>query len=175
MENHHLRCSAAAPRETLADITPPQEDQENINPAAVTAALQDEQLALLGEIVTMIHQTTTRDVRCNHVVHRTLALRMNEFYDADQQQLQQMTNTLGAIIPKQQRMNEQLQAWQQASQPVHIHCTPIIHRTSVRCRTLTTRHDLAGTSVWTGDVLSRTWRDRLLGAGAGAVLTLVGL
>jgi len=175
MENQHLRCGAAAPRETLADITPLQEDQENINLPAVTAALQDEQLALLGEIITMIYQTTTRDARRNHVVHRTLAQWMNEFHDADQQQLQQMTNTLGAIITKQQRMNEQLQARQQASQPVRIHRTPIIHRTPVRCRTLTTRHDLAGASVWTGDVLSRTWRDRLLGAGAGAVLTLVGL
>jgi len=69
MENHHLRCSAAAPRESLADITPPQEDQENINPPAMTAVLQDEQLALLGEIITMIHQTTTWDTRRNHVVH----------------------------------------------------------------------------------------------------------
>jgi len=85
MENHHLRCSATAPRETLADITPPQEDQENINPSAATAALQDEQLALLGEIVTMIHQTTTRDARRNHVVHLTLAQRMNDFHYADPQ------------------------------------------------------------------------------------------
>jgi len=169
MENHHLRCSAAAPRETLADITPPQEDQENINPPAMTAVLQDEQLALLGEIVTMIHQTTTQDTRCNHVVHQTLPQRMNKFHYADQQQLQQMTNTLGAIITEQQRMNEQLQARQQASQPVRIYRTPI------RRRTLTTRHDLAGASVWTGDVLSRTWHDRLLGASAGATLTLVAL
>jgi len=93
MENHHLRCSAAAPCETLADITPPQEDQEIINPAAATAALQDEQLALLGEIVTMIHQTTTRDAHRNHVVHQTLAQRMNEFHYVDKQQLEQMTNT----------------------------------------------------------------------------------
>jgi len=169
MENHHLRCSAAGPRETLADITPPQEDQKNINPTTATAALQDEQLALQGEIVTMIHQTTTRDARRNHVVHRTLAQRMNEFHYADQQQLEQMTNTLGVIITEQQRMNEQLQARQQASRPVRIYRTPI------RRRTLTTRHDLAGDSVWTGDVLSRTWRDRLLGAGAGATLTLVTL
>jgi len=42
MENHHLRCRAAAPRETSLDIMPPQEDQENINPPATTAALQDE-------------------------------------------------------------------------------------------------------------------------------------
>jgi len=131
MENHHLRCSAAALHETSADITQPQEDQENTNPpAAATAALQDEQLALLGEIVTMIHQTTTRDARRNQVVHRTLAQRMNEFHDADQQQLLQMANTLGAIITEQQRMNEQLQARQQASRPVRIHCTaPIIPRT----------------------------------------------
>jgi len=102
MENHHLSCSAAAPRETLADIMPPQEDQENINPTAATAALQDEQLALLGEIVTMIHQTTTRDARRNHIVHRTLAQRMNELHYADQLQLEQMTNTLGGIITEQQ-------------------------------------------------------------------------
>ena len=73
---------------------------------------------------------------------------MNEFHDADQQQLQQMTNTLGAIITKQQRMNEQLQARQQASWPIHIYRTPI------RRRTLTTRHDLAGSLVWTRDILS---------------------
>jgi len=148
MENHHLRYSAAAPRETLADITPPQEYQENINPEATTAALQDEQLALLGEIVTMIHQTTTRDTHRNHVVHRTHAQRMNEFHYADQQQLQQMTNTLGAIITEQQRMNEQLQARHQASRPVRICRTPI------RRQTLTTRHDLAVALVWTGNVLS---------------------
>jgi len=169
MENHHLRCSAAAPRETLADITPPQEDQENINPAAATAALQDEQLALLGEIVTMIHETTTRDACRNHVVHRTLTQRMNEFHYVDQQQLQHMINTLEAIITEQQRMNEQLQAPQQASRPVHIYHTPI------RRQTLTTQHDLAGASVWTGDVLSRTWRDKLLCASAGGTLTLVAL
>ena len=133
------------------------------------------QLALLGEIVTMIHQTTTRDVRRNHVVHRTLAQWMNEFHNADQQQPQQMANALRAIITEQQRMNEQLQVRQQDSRPVLIHRTPIIHRTPVRRRTLMTRHDLTGASVWTGDVLSRTWRDRLLGAGTGAVLTLVGL
>jgi len=130
------------------DITPPQEDQENIKPAGVTAALQDEQLALLGEIVTMIHQTTTQDASCNHVVHRTLTQRVDEFRYADQQQLEQMTNTLGAIITEQQRMNEKLQARQHASRPVRIYRTPI------RRRTLTTRHDLAGASVWTGDILS---------------------
>jgi len=117
----------------------------------------------------MIHQTNTRDTHRNYVIHRTLAQQMNEFHYTDQQQLQQITNTLGAIITEQQRMNEQLQAQQQASRPVRNYRTPI------RCQTLTTQHDLAGASVWTGDVLSRTWRDRLLGAGASATLTLVAL
>jgi len=96
MENHHLRCSATAPRNPLADVTPPQEDQEAapaghapdpatdpIPAATMTPALQDEQLTLLGEIVTMIHQTTTWDARRNHVVQRMLAQRMNKFHDTD--------------------------------------------------------------------------------------------
>ena len=149
MENHHLRCSTAAPRNPLADITTSQEDQENITPpeevaaddearAATPAALRDEQISLLHDIVTILHYTTTRDVRCNHVVHRTLAQRMYKFNDADQRQLQQMANTLGAIIAEQQRMNEELQARQQTSRAVRIHRTPLIHHTSIRCRTLTT-------------------------------------
>jgi len=119
MENHHLRCSATTPRNPLADIPTLQEDQENITPpeevaannearAATSAALRDEQISLLHDIVTMLHHTSTRDACRNHVIHRTLAQRMNEFHDADQQQLQQMGNTLGAIITEQQRMNEQL-------------------------------------------------------------------
>jgi len=96
MENHHLRSSATAPQNPLADVTPPQEDQEAtpagyapdpatypIAAATMTTALQDEQLSLLGEIVTMIHQTTTRDARRNHVVHQTLAQWMNKYDDAD--------------------------------------------------------------------------------------------
>ena len=111
IEDHHLHCSAAAPCAPLADVTPPQEDQEAalaghapdpatdpIAVATMTAALQDEQLTILGEIVTMIHQTTTQDARRNHVVHRTLAQWIHEFHNTDQQQLQQMANTLEAII-----------------------------------------------------------------------------
>jgi len=180
MENHQLRCSAATLREPLADIMTTEEDQENTAPpeeaaandearAATPVALRDEQISLLHDIVTMLHHTTIRDARRNHVVHQTLAQRMNQFHDADQQQLQQIDNTLGAIITEQQRMNEQLQARQQASRPVRIDRTPI------RRRTLTTRHDLAVASIWPGDVLSPTWRDRLLGASAGATLTLVAL
>jgi len=86
MENHHLRCSAAAPWNPMANFTSPQEDQEAapvghapdpttdpITTATKTTTLQDEQLTLLGEIVSMIHQTTTRDARRNHIVHWMLA------------------------------------------------------------------------------------------------------
>ena len=171
MDNHHLRCSTAPPREPLADLIPPQKDQEEIptnhdEAATMAAAIQEEQLTLLGEIVTMIHQMTTQDARHNHVVHRTLAQRMNEFYDADQQQLQWMANTRETIIAEQQRINGQLQAQQQASRPIRI------HRTTIRCHPITTPRDLAGASVWTGGVLSRTWRDRLSGATTGAAVTL---
>ena len=93
---------------------------------------------------------------------------MRDQHNADQRQLQRMARTLEAITAEQQRINEQ-QTRQQASQPVRIYRTPI------RRRATTARPDLAGASVWTGDVLSRTWRDRLLGATAGAALTLATL
>jgi hypothetical protein len=35
--------------------------------------------------------------------------------------------------------------------------------------------DLTRASVWRGGVLSRIWRDRLLGAAAGAIVTAAGL
>ena len=66
-------------------------------------------------------------------------------------------------------MNEQIQARQQASWPIRIYRTPI------RCHTTTTQPDLAGASVWTGGVLLWIWRDRLLGAVAGAAITLASL
>ena len=173
-ENHHLRCSATAPREPPADIPPPQEDHEetpdNLNEAAtMAAAIQEERLTLLGEIVTTIHQTTTQDARRNHAVHRALAQRMNEFHDADQQQLQRMASTLETIIAEQQRINGRLQARQRASRAIRIHRTPI------RRHPIPTPRDLAGASVWTGDVLSRTWRDRLSGAAAGATIAFATL
>jgi len=79
-----------------------------------------------------------------------------------------MTLTLETITTEQQRINEQ-QTWQQASRPIRIYRTPI------RCRTTATRPDLAGASVWMGTLLSRTWRERLLGAAAGAAFTLTTL
>jgi len=162
----------------MADIMPALEEQELPGPieenqephtaAAASTTPQDEQLALLGEIVTMIHQTTTRDACCNHVVHRTLDQHINELHDADQQRLERMTRVLAEIVTEQ-RLNEQLQAQQRGSQAVRIYRTPICRRAAP------TRHDLAGALVWTGDVLSRISRGRLVSAAAGAAITLAAL
>jgi len=137
-------------------------------PAASTTP-QDEQLALVGEIVTMIHQTTTRDARRNHVVHQTRAQLMNELHNAHQQRLEGMTQVLAEIVTEQQRLNEQLQARQRGSQAVRIYRTP------TRRHAAPTRHDLAGALVWTGDVRSRISRGRLVSATAGAAVTLATL
>jgi len=179
MEDHHQHCQTTAQRTPVADIMPAPEEQElpgpieeNQEPHAAAAASttpQDEQLALLGEIVTMIHQTTTRDAGRNHVVHRTLAQRMNELHDADQQRLEGMTRVLAEIVTEQQRLNEQLQARQRGSQAV------LIYRTPIRRRAAPTRHDLAGASVWTGVILSRISRGRLVSAAASAAVTLAAL
>jgi hypothetical protein len=54
--------------------------------------------------------------------------------------------------------------------PIHRH-----HQHQPQRRHQAPHLDLAGASVWTGDLLSQTWRDRLLGATAGALLTIAGL
>jgi len=126
MENHHLCCSDAP----LAD-TMPQQDREAAlieHTPEPFAMLEDEQLALLTEVVTMIHQTTTQDARCHHVAQRTLEQRMDELHNADQQRFQGMTRVLAEIVTEQQCLNEQLQAQQQASRAVCIYRSPICHR-----------------------------------------------
>jgi len=179
MEDHHQRCQTMAQCTPLTDITPAleeqelpgpiEEDQENLAAAAVSTTPQEEQLALLGEIITMIHQTTTPDTRCKHVVHRTLAQHMNELLDADQQRLQGTIRFLAEIVIERQRLNEQLQARQQGSRTVRIYCTHIFRHAAHR------RHDLAGASAWTGDILSQISRCRLVSADARADITLAAL
>ena len=61
-----------------AGTAPPDEDQQSTVAAATGETFQDEQLTLLGEIVTMIYQTTTQDAHRNYMVQRNLAQAMNE-------------------------------------------------------------------------------------------------
>jgi len=113
MNDHHLRCQTTAQRAPPAEIQPPQEDQgpdgpNEENHDAPATALQDEQIRLLGEVVTMIDQTITQDARHNHVVQRTMAQTMRDQHEAHQRQLQQ-------IATNQQQLHQQFQARQQAS------------------------------------------------------------
>ena len=171
LDNHSQRCQTTAQRAPMADITPapqaaPEPTEEIENPhtdgaAPTHATHQDEQIRLLGEIVTTIHQTVTQEARHNHGIQRLLAQTMRGQHEADQQQLQGFARTLAGIINEQQRLTQQLQTRQQPSRPVRIYRRPLAPN----------RPDLAGASVWTGDVLSRIWQDRL-GVATGAALAL---
>ena len=170
LNDHHLRCQSTAQRAPLADITPPQEAPAAAkeNPDAEVATPQDDQIRLLVEIITTVQNTVIQEAHHNYGIQCLLAQTMSDQHNADQRQLQRMARTLETITAEQQRINEQ-QIRQQASGPIRIYRTPI------RRRTTTTQPDLTGASVWTGDLLSRTWRDRLLGTAADAALTLATL
>jgi len=175
LDEHHQRCQTTAQRALLADITPPPQENtepageaENPRPNAAAPAsptLQDVQICLLGEIFTTIHQTVTQEARHNHGIQRLLAKTIRDHHAADQQQLQTMAHTLAETITKQQRLNQQqIQARQQDNRPVRIYHHPLALN----------RPDLAGAAVWTGDVLSRIWRNRI-SVASGTALTLVNL
>jgi len=170
LNDHHLHCQSAAQRTPLADITPPQEAPAATeeNPDVEAARPPDDQIRLLAEIITTVQNTAIQEARHNYGILRLLAETMRGQYNADQRQLQRMARILETITAEQQRIYEQ-KTRQQASQPLRLYRTPI------RSRMTTTRPDLAGASVWTGDLQSRTWRHRLLGTAAGALLTLATL
>jgi len=169
LNDHHLCCQSTAQRAPLADITPPQEaptDAEE-NPDAELATPLDDQICLLAEIITTVQNTAIQEARHNYGIQLLLAQTMCDQHNTHQRQLQRIARTLETITAEQQQINEQTQ--QQASRPIRIYHTLITRHTTA------TRPDLAGASVWTGDLLSRTWRDRFLGAAAGAALTLTTL
>jgi len=107
----------------------PTSEAKNPSPdaaAPTSATLQDEQIGLLGEIVTTIHQTVTQEAHHNHGIQHLLAKTMCDQHAADQQQLQTMAHTLAEIITKQQRLKQQqIQVWQQANRPVRIYRYPL--------------------------------------------------
>jgi len=70
--------------------------------APISTTLQDEQIRLLGEIITTIHQTVTQEACHNHGIQRLLTKTMRDQHAADQHQLQTMAHTLAEIITEQQ-------------------------------------------------------------------------
>ena len=170
LNDHRLSCQSTAQRAPLANITPPQEapTAAEENPDAESATPPDDQILLLAGIITTVQNTVIQEACHNYGIQRLMAQTMRDQHNTDHRQLQRMARSLETITAKQQRINEQ-QTRQQPSRPL------LIYRTPIRRCTTATRTDLAGVSVWTGDLLSRTWRDRLLCAGAGAALTLTTL
>jgi hypothetical protein len=94
----------------------------------------------------------------------------HERHQAMQQQLRQVTHVLEGVLRNQRFLVDHAgYQLRQSRRPAPGPPRSPIHRRRTR------PHDLAGASVWTGDVLSQIWRDRLVGAAAGAILTIAGL
>jgi hypothetical protein len=83
-----------------------------------------------------------------------------------------MTQILEGILRDQQTITNYVGYRIQHPRPGSRRVAP---RSPIRRHTRPPHHDLAGASVWTGGLLSRTSRDRLLGAVAGAAFTTAGL
>jgi hypothetical protein len=110
------------------------------------------------------------------VDHQTQLAPRLERQDANHEQLGRMIHEVRQIATEQRRvtsqLNTQCREWLDARRR-----TSRIQRPPFRAtpRRRTPNLDLAGASVWRGGVLSRIWRNRLLGAGAGAAIAAEGL
>jgi hypothetical protein len=186
MENHEDRCQTTRERAPQAEL--PTENEENeetpttTTPDAATApataaaaAAMEPQEALeniragfrgLREDATR----TTMFVRLLQASQRGEAQAGQERHEATRQQLQQVTHVLEGVLRNQRFLVDHAGYQLRQTRPR----APVPRRSPIHHRR-TKPHDLAGASVWTGDVLSRIWRDRLLGAAAGAILTIAGL
>jgi hypothetical protein len=171
LEGHEERCGANAspPAEVKT------EEEENEAPPAAHENENPEDLAIghdkAPNIENLIRTTaiaqqlaTISLVAAQRVIvdHQTQLAPRLERQDADHEQLGQMIHEVRQIAAEQRRVTNQLHAQR-----------PSPSRATTRRRT--PNLDLAGASVWRGEVLSRIWRDRLLGAAAGAVITTAGL
>jgi hypothetical protein len=185
IENHEDRCQTTGERAPLAEL--PTGDQENQEPAATaatsaeaattaaTTAAADEAREALDIIragFLVLHEDANRTTALAQqlrVTQRGEAQAGQERHQATQQQLQRVTQVLEGVLRNQRFLVDHAgyQLRQNRRPAPGPQRSPICRRTKPL--------DLAGASVWTGGVLSRTWRDRLLGAAAGAILTIAGL
>jgi hypothetical protein len=167
MEGHENRCQTTTEQRTpLEEIQPPQENQENEVPAAPPTAT-DESQQTIPRLLAFVYDDLSTNIRQTQVQQRALAQATNEQHQVHQAQLVRITEILGGILAQQRS--------QPRAPPLTTTRSVRIHRMTPRRQNHPHRHDLAGASVWTGGVLSRTWHDRLLGAAAGAALTLATL
>jgi hypothetical protein len=168
------------------------EDEENEMPAAAAAApeLENEDENEAPDVNNMIHtaavaqQLATISLVAAHRVitehQEQLAPRL-ERQDEDHEQLERMLQEVRQVTAEQRRVTNQLNAQRRDWLDARLRASRIQRspfrdtppRSSPRHRN--PNLDLAGASVWRGGVLSRIWRDRLLGAAAGAAITAAGL
>jgi hypothetical protein len=144
-------------RAPLAEV--PTENKENEEPATTATTAAPNATTATTTATTTTATVEAREAQMGQVRHQDM-----------EQQLQQVTYVLEGVLRNQTFFEDHAgyQLRQTLSRTSVSRRSPIQHRR-------TKRHDLAGASVWTGDILSRIWGDRLLGAAAGAILTTAGL
>jgi hypothetical protein len=99
-----------------------------------------------------------------------------ERQDEDHEQLGRMLQEVQRVTTEQRRVTNQLNAQRRDWLDARLRASRV-QRQPFRATPPRRTHDLdlAGASVWRGGVLSRIWRDRLLGAAAGAIIATAGL
>jgi hypothetical protein len=169
-EQNEAPPAAAAPvapdNEVPEDLAIEQNEVPDINNLIRTTAISQQQATIsliAAQRIIVDHQTQ-------------LAPRL-ERQDADHEQLGRMIHEVRQITVEQRRVTNQLNAQRRDWLDARLHASWIQRPSPFRAapRRRTPNLDLAGASVWRGGVLSRIWRDRLLGAAAGAVITAAGL
>ena len=157
----------------LAEPPHNNENQENEIPAATTRATAT--IENLCHAIAVTRQTAiiaAITAQQSRDEQRAEAQRSRERHEAEQIQLQRMTQVLEGILRDQRMVTDYV--GYRIRHP-RSGCPRVAPRSPIRHHTRPPHHDLAGASVWTGGLLSRTSRDRLLGAVAGAAITTAGL
>jgi hypothetical protein len=100
-----------------------------------------------------------------------------ERQDADHEQLERMLHEVRKITIEQRLVTNHMQAQRRDWLDARLRASRIQRPSPFRAtpQRRTPNLDLAGAAVWRGGVLSRIWRDRLLGAAAGAIIATAGL
>jgi hypothetical protein len=156
------------------------EPNENENPENSTVERDEE-----PGVNDLIHNTaiaqqlaTISLVAAQRVItdHQTQLAPRLERQDADHEQLERMLQEVRQVTTEQRRVINQLNVQRRDWLDARLRASRI-QRQPFRATQprRTPRLDLAGASVWRGGVLSRIWRDRLLGAAAGAAIAAAGL
>jgi hypothetical protein len=158
------------------------ENQENEEPVAAAApvaavttapgAIQD-----LRHAVAVTRQTaiiagiTAQQARDEQ---RAEARHNQERHEADTARMENMVQAMNEMVTEHRRATAQIAIQQRRELGARLRASRV-QRPAANGHHRTPHPDLAGASVWTGGLLSRTSRDRLLGAAAGAVITAAGL